>query len=138
MLGAVLIDLDGVLYVEDEPVAGAIEAVQELRTRGLTLRFVTNTTAHSRGRTLAKLERLGFETACHETEHLRRCLIKPLGVVHDADEPSLLGHVGQQAQHGHADQEAIRNVAGPQAKRGPERVPLRTGETLESIEKRRT
>ena len=57
---ALLIDLDGVLYVEEEPIAGAAEAVRRLRERGLPLRFVTNTTAHSRDRTLHKLARLGF------------------------------------------------------------------------------
>jgi ribonucleotide monophosphatase NagD (HAD superfamily) len=41
---AVLLDLDGVLYVEDEPIPGAIEAVALRRARGLRLRFVTNTT----------------------------------------------------------------------------------------------
>ncbi len=58
---AVLLDLDGVLYVEDEPVPGAREAVAELRERGLALRFVTNTTARPRRRILERLERLGFE-----------------------------------------------------------------------------
>jgi HAD superfamily hydrolase (TIGR01458 family) len=58
---AVLLDLDGVLYVEDEPVPGAREAVAELRDRGLALRFVTNTTARPRRRILERLERLGFE-----------------------------------------------------------------------------
>jgi HAD superfamily hydrolase (TIGR01458 family) len=57
---ALLIDLDGVLYVEEESIAGAAEAVERLRGAGLGLRFVTNTTAHSRDRTLGKLERLGF------------------------------------------------------------------------------
>ena len=56
----VLLDLDGVLYVEDEPVTGAVEAVERLRSDGFALRFVTNTTAHSRVRTLDKLARLGF------------------------------------------------------------------------------
>lgn len=60
-VGALLLDLDGVLYVEDEPIAGAREAVERLRARGLALRFVTNTTAHSRFQTLDKLTRLGFE-----------------------------------------------------------------------------
>jgi HAD superfamily hydrolase (TIGR01458 family) len=55
---ALLIDLDGVLYVEEEPIAGAAEALQRLREDGLGLRFVTNTTAHSRDRTLEKLARL--------------------------------------------------------------------------------
>jgi HAD superfamily hydrolase (TIGR01458 family) len=57
---ALLLDLDGVLYVEDEPVPGARAAVEQLRDTGLGLRFVTNTTAHSRGRTLDKLRSLGF------------------------------------------------------------------------------
>jgi HAD superfamily hydrolase (TIGR01458 family) len=60
-LDAVLLDLDGVLYVEDEVISGAQEAVGRLRSSGLGLRFVTNTTAHSRTATLDKLRRLGFE-----------------------------------------------------------------------------
>ena len=64
--GAVLIDLDGVLYVEDEPISGAAEAVAELRGRGLALRFVTNTTLWPRRHVLARLERLGMPVAAHE------------------------------------------------------------------------
>ena len=60
-LEAVLIDLDGVLYVEDEPVEGATDAVGQLRDAGLRLRFVTNTTARSRAQTLEKLRGLGFD-----------------------------------------------------------------------------
>ncbi len=56
----VLIDLDGVLYVEDEPVPGAHEAVEQLRAGGHVLRFVTNTTSRSRPATLDKLRGLGF------------------------------------------------------------------------------
>jgi HAD superfamily hydrolase (TIGR01458 family) len=57
---AVLLDLDGVLYVEAEPVPGAAEAVERMRASGLKLRFVTNTTSHSRAATLDKLRALGF------------------------------------------------------------------------------
>jgi HAD superfamily hydrolase (TIGR01458 family) len=63
---ALLVDLDGVLYVEDDPVPGARDAVALLRDRGLGLRFVTNTTARSQDETLAKLERLGFEVSPEE------------------------------------------------------------------------
>jgi len=63
---AVLLDLDGVLYVEDEPVPGATEAVAELRRRGLALRFVTNTTSRPRRLILERLRRLGFEVAPDE------------------------------------------------------------------------
>ena len=63
---AVLLDLDGVLYVEDEPVPGAAEAVERLRSLGMTLRFVTNTTSRSRAATLAKLTALGFDVEDEE------------------------------------------------------------------------
>jgi HAD superfamily hydrolase (TIGR01458 family) len=63
---ALLIDLDGVLYVEDAPIAGAREAVERLRSDGFALRFVTNTTALSRARTHEKLARLGFVVEEHE------------------------------------------------------------------------
>jgi HAD superfamily hydrolase (TIGR01458 family) len=63
---ALLLDLDGVLYVEDEPLPGAAEAVERMRAAGLTLRFVTNTTSHSRGATLEKLSGLGFDVADEE------------------------------------------------------------------------
>jgi len=69
MLGdvsAVLIDLDGVLYVEEEPIDGAVDAVKRLRARGLAMRFVTNTTAYSRDHTIAKLGRLGFSVVERE------------------------------------------------------------------------
>ena len=57
---ALLIDLDGVLYVEEEPIEGAPEAVAKLREAGIGLRFVTNTTARSRRQTLERLQRLGL------------------------------------------------------------------------------
>jgi HAD superfamily hydrolase (TIGR01458 family) len=63
---ALLVDLDGVLYVEDDPVPGAREAVARLRRPPLTLRFVTNTTSRSRPATLEKLRRLGFPLADEE------------------------------------------------------------------------
>jgi HAD superfamily hydrolase (TIGR01458 family) len=58
---ALLVDLDGVLYVEGDPVPGATDALARLRGAGLGMRFVTNTTARSRRQTLEKLEKLGFE-----------------------------------------------------------------------------
>jgi HAD superfamily hydrolase (TIGR01458 family) len=60
-IDAVLLDLDGVLYVEGELLPGAAEAVQRLRGAGMALRFVTNTTANSRSQTLEKLRGFGIE-----------------------------------------------------------------------------
>ena len=74
-----LLDLDGVLYVEDRPIPGARRAVAALRDAGLTLRFVTNTTALPRGRIIERLERLGFalepaELATPAALAVRHCL----------------------------------------------------------------
>lgn len=66
MTSAVLLDLDGVLYVEDEAIPGAVDAVAALRGMELALRFVTNTTTRSRAATLERLGRYGFEVAEHE------------------------------------------------------------------------
>ncbi len=57
---AVLLDIDGVLYVEDDAIPGATDAVRRLREAGLAVRFVTNTTNRSRAATLARLHGLGF------------------------------------------------------------------------------
>jgi HAD superfamily hydrolase (TIGR01458 family) len=63
---AVLLDIDGVLYVEDQPIPGGAEAVQRLRDAGLTLRFVTNTTNRSRASIRARLGDLGFAVGADE------------------------------------------------------------------------
>jgi HAD superfamily hydrolase (TIGR01458 family) len=61
-----LLDIDGVLYVENEPIAGAVAAVERLRAAGMQLRFATNTTSAPRARILAKLHELGFQLDAHE------------------------------------------------------------------------
>jgi HAD superfamily hydrolase (TIGR01458 family) len=60
-IDAVLLDLDGVLYVEGELLPGADHAVKRMRAAGKALRFVTNTTAHSRSNTRRKLEGFGID-----------------------------------------------------------------------------
>jgi HAD superfamily hydrolase (TIGR01458 family) len=60
-LRGLLIDLDGTLYVEGEPVRGCREALLRLRSSGLLLRFVTNTTRKPRREVLIGLRRMGFE-----------------------------------------------------------------------------
>ncbi|HWW89293.1 MAG TPA: TIGR01458 family HAD-type hydrolase [Solirubrobacteraceae bacterium] len=58
---AVLLDIDGVLHVGDEPIDGAVEALVELRELSAGLRLVTNTTSKSRGQIVEQLGRLGFD-----------------------------------------------------------------------------
>ena len=57
---AVLLDLDGVLYIGDAPVPGAVEAIETLRDMGVPFRCVSNATRRSRGSVAARLRDLGF------------------------------------------------------------------------------
>jgi HAD superfamily hydrolase (TIGR01458 family) len=63
---AVLFDLDGVLYIGKQPIAGAIEAVNKIRDAGIACRFVTNTSTLSIASLQKKLQGLGFELAPDE------------------------------------------------------------------------
>jgi HAD superfamily hydrolase (TIGR01458 family) len=58
---ALLLDLSGVIYVQDEAVPGAAEALSRFRDEGVPLRLVTNTTMRPRRSILERLERLGIE-----------------------------------------------------------------------------
>ena len=59
-IGAVLIDIDGVLTVSWEPISGAVAAVEYLRAAGIPLALVTNTTSRSRASIAAALATAGF------------------------------------------------------------------------------
>jgi len=61
-----LIDLDGVLYIEDQTIPGGAETVNWLRQQGIPFRFLTNTTMHSRDSLVAKLSRFGVQTESGE------------------------------------------------------------------------
>jgi HAD superfamily hydrolase (TIGR01458 family) len=56
-----LIDLDGVIYIEEQTIPGAVEAVNWLRQQAFSVRFLTNTTMHSRDTLVAKLSRFGIQ-----------------------------------------------------------------------------
>ena len=57
----VLLDIDGVLYVGDQPIAGAQQALAELRRLEGGVRLVTNTTSRSRSAVVEHLRELDFE-----------------------------------------------------------------------------
>ena len=56
-----LLDLSGVIYVQDEAVPGAADALESFRNTGLPIRLVTNTTMRPKRSILERLERLGIE-----------------------------------------------------------------------------
>lgn len=60
---AVLLDLDGVVYVGAEAVAGAVEAVQAVRGRGRMVAFVTNNAARTPQDVARHLTELGVQAA---------------------------------------------------------------------------
>jgi len=62
----VLLDIDGVLYVGDEPIAGAHGALRELRHLSGGLRMLTNTTSRSRREVREHLLKLGFDVSLEE------------------------------------------------------------------------
>jgi HAD superfamily hydrolase (TIGR01458 family) len=63
---AILLDIDGVLHVSGEAVAGAPEAVRALRDAGYRLRFVTNNTTRARSRLADELRAIGFDLESEE------------------------------------------------------------------------
>jgi HAD superfamily hydrolase (TIGR01450 family) len=62
----ILLDLDGTLWVGDEAVEGAAEAVAALREAGKAVAFLTNDVRHSPEEFVRKLWRLGFQAAVGE------------------------------------------------------------------------
>lgn len=59
-MAPILLDIDGVLHVSGEPIAGAARAVDELRAAGHRLRFVTNNTTRARATLARELGAIGF------------------------------------------------------------------------------
>lgn len=57
------LDLDGVVRLGPDPVAGAAEAVARLRAAGEAVGFVTNNSSHRRAEVVDELRRFGIEAA---------------------------------------------------------------------------
>ncbi len=61
-----LIDLDGTVYNDSIPIAGAVETIRWLRERQVPFRFLTNTTMKSRATLQQKLAAMGIQVAKEE------------------------------------------------------------------------
>ena len=81
--------------------------------------------------------RLRLQPPRDEREDLRRGAVQPLLVIDQAHQRLLLGDLGEQAQHGEADEEAVRRRSGTEAERRAQRIALRHREPLELVEHRR-
>ena len=62
----ILLDLDGCVWVGDEPTDGAVDAVAALRDAGKGIAFVTNDTQLGTDEYVRKLWRLGFKASLEE------------------------------------------------------------------------
>lgn len=61
MISGLLLDLSGVLYIDDKPVEGAIQSLVRLQQTGLPVRYVTNTTRSPGIKIHQQLAQLGFK-----------------------------------------------------------------------------
>lgn len=92
---AVLLDLDGVLYQGGKALPGAADTVARLRTRGLTLRFVTNTATRATADILRLLASFGIDAAADELMSAPRAAhawlaarrLSPYGLIHAELQP---------------------------------------------------
>ncbi|MBB3048612.1 HAD superfamily hydrolase (TIGR01458 family) [Litorivivens lipolytica] len=60
MVRGVLLDISGVLYQDDEPLPGAVAAVQKLQQAGIDFRLLTNTSRRTAEAIYYDLKRMGF------------------------------------------------------------------------------
>lgn len=89
-LHGVLLDLSGVLYVGEQPLAGAVEALHRLLETGLPVRYVTNTTRKPRTRIVQALAAMGFPITARDVftptqaalDYLQRHSLRPHLLVH--------------------------------------------------------
>jgi len=114
-MAAILLDVDGVLHVSGEPIAGSADAVAELRAAGHRLRFVTNNTTRSRERLTAELQAIGIEldatelqttpaAAAHVLRGKRVLALTMPGIVEDLEGVVLVGEGADAVLVGGADE----------------------------------
>jgi HAD superfamily hydrolase (TIGR01458 family) len=66
MIKGVLLDLSGTIYIGNDPVPRAIEAVERLHAQKIPLRYLTNSSRISRRKILDKLQGMGLVVAADE------------------------------------------------------------------------
>jgi HAD superfamily hydrolase (TIGR01458 family) len=101
-MAAILLDVDGVLHVSGEQIAGAAAAVRRLRSDGHRIRFVTNSTTRSRAQIAEQLVAMGIEVdedelqttgavAARELAGKRVLALTMPGILDDLDGLQLVG-----------------------------------------------
>ncbi len=120
-MAAILLDVEGVLYVSGEPIPGAAQAVRELRANGHRLRFVTNATTRSKSQLAADLQAMGIELDESEVQTTADAAIKALkgkrvlalvmhALVRDLEELEMVGESADAVLIGGADDSPETNL----------------------------
>ena len=104
-----LLDLDGCVWVGDEPTAGAVEAVDAARAAGRRVGFVTNDARHAPEEFVRKLWRLGFKAAVEEVVTVGGALQHVLNERHAGRTAYV---IGSEAVHRHVADAGLRVVNG--------------------------
>ena len=94
MIKGVLLDLSGTIYIGDEVLPRALEAVQKLHAEKIPMRYITNSSRSSRKEILHKLLDMGFAVSAEEIftapmavqAFLREHKLSPWLLVHPAIE----------------------------------------------------
>ncbi len=95
MIKAILFDISGVLYEDNEPVIGAVDTINQLQYSGIPLRFVTNSSRSTEAMILTSLQKMGFSinnsqvfTAPSAIKHfLQANKLRPYCLIHPDLEP---------------------------------------------------
>ena len=114
-MAGILLDVDGVLHVSGSPIAGAADAVSQLRENGHRLRFVTNNTTDSRRRLADKIRGFGIElddaelqttaaAAAHALKGKRVLALTMPDIVEDLEDVELVGEGADAVLIGGADE----------------------------------
>jgi len=113
-LRAVLIDLAGVLHIGDQAIPGAVAALADLRSTGLPIRFLTNTTRSPRKALVKLLQGMGFDVRAEEIQTAVRATVQrvhQLGLrPHYLVHPDIVEEVGN--SHDNPDS-VVLGDAGP-------------------------
>lgn len=75
-----VLDLDGVVWRGNEPIAGSIDAIERLQRNGVRVGFVTNNSALGAADQVAKLAALGVASTIDDIVSAHDLLIKHIGI----------------------------------------------------------
>jgi HAD superfamily hydrolase (TIGR01458 family) len=119
-MAAILLDVDGVLMVSGEAIAGAADAVRQLRDDGHRLRFVTNNTTRARATLAEELREIGVDLSADELQTTAYAAARALrgkrvlaltmhAIVDDLEGVELVGEGADAVLLGGADETAETN-----------------------------